>query len=116
MARRYERAAFVKLAIYDGTRVRGKRLGSKKPFIETLNVPEDCRRLSKIVRRKRTIDRQANCYSERVEDWGSGEVMHECEEPLTDHTGHGSAKEPGNARDLQKQGIKSECRKHEDEA
>lgn len=44
---------------------------------------------NKLVRR---IDRMTNRYYERLEDGRTGTVIREVDEPLTDHTGHGSAK------------------------
>jgi hypothetical protein len=38
------------------------------------------------------VDRQNDRYLERVWDPESGDIIHECEEPLTQHAGHGSAK------------------------
>lgn len=44
-------------------------------------------------RHERIIDRQKNQYFERATLCESGEVSHHCDEPLTEHQGHGSAKE-----------------------
>lgn len=41
---------------------------------------------------ERTIDKSHNIYKERVIDPESGEVIHRCEEPLSSHQNHGSAK------------------------
>jgi hypothetical protein len=38
------------------------------------------------------IDRDNNRYFEMVTDYESGEIIHHCEEPLSEHQGHGSAK------------------------
>ena len=38
------------------------------------------------------IDREADTYDETVTDPESGEIVHECHEPLSEHRGHGSAK------------------------
>lgn len=42
--------------------------------------------------REQVIDRDNDKYFERVTDYATGEVLHECEEPLSKHVGHGSAK------------------------
>jgi hypothetical protein len=44
------------------------------------------------MRLDRVIDREKNRYTERVTDPATGEVVHECDEPLTDHQDHGAAK------------------------
>lgn len=53
---------------------------------------EMSRRLGRMVHKVRSIDRDADRYLETVTDPISGEVIHHCEEPLSQHTGHGSAK------------------------
>ena len=46
----------------------------------------------KPVRRFKLIDRENNRYKEVVTDLTTGEVTHRCEEPLSEHQNHGSAK------------------------
>ena len=41
----------------------------------------------------RDVNRLEDRYHEIVRDLETGEVLHECEEPLSEHQGHGSAKE-----------------------
>ena len=52
-------------------------------------------KLRKMVHKERLIDNRNDRYFERVTDPCSGEVIHECEEPLSAHTGHGDAKRTG---------------------
>lgn len=40
----------------------------------------------------RLIDKDANRYFEKVTDPDTGQVLHECNEPLSEHRGHGSDK------------------------
>ena len=40
----------------------------------------------------RLIDKDEDIYVEVITDKESGEVVHECREPLTEHQGHGTAK------------------------
>ncbi len=49
-------------------------------------------RSDRIAHHERTMDRDANRYSEKVTMQDTGEVVHECSEPLSDHKGHGSDK------------------------
>jgi hypothetical protein len=42
------------------------------------------------VRHERLIDRQNNRYFEKVVARDTGETIHHCDEPLDEHTGHGS--------------------------
>ena len=43
---------------------------------------------------RRLIDRLNNRYSEQVIDPATGQVVQKCDQPLTDHREHGSAKKP----------------------
>ncbi len=45
-----------------------------------------------IGRVERVIDRQNDRYFEQVTIFDDGEITHHCEEPLSSHQGHGSAK------------------------
>jgi hypothetical protein len=46
----------------------------------------------KWVHKERIIDKENNLYNEVVRDEETGEIIHECAEPLEKHQGHGSAK------------------------
>jgi len=46
----------------------------------------------KWMKKSRVIDKNNNEYSEKVVDPETGEVIHHCEEPLSEHFGHGTAK------------------------
>lgn len=49
------------------------------------------RRTSNPIKKKRIIDKDKDYYYEHVEDY-EGKVIHHCEEPLSKHYNHGSAK------------------------
>ncbi len=74
----------------DGIGVKAKRRGQKKPYVEDLSVPSFSVSKQKPVHHQRVIDRDNDRYTERVVDYETGEVIHECDEPLSVHTGHGS--------------------------
>jgi len=80
------------LLAVDGYGAIGKRPGKKKPFVEEMSMPEYSYSKGKIVHKYRLIDRDNDKYAEKVSDYQSGEIIHQCEEPLTEHFGHGSAK------------------------
>ena len=44
------------------------------------------------MRLERFLDRLRDLYKEKITNPTTGEVIHECEEPLSKHQGHGSAK------------------------
>jgi hypothetical protein len=50
------------------------------------------RKLDRWVHRELYADREHNRYRERVIDPETGQVIHECDEPLDKHQGHGDAK------------------------
>ena len=45
--------------------------------------------------KRRLIDRDGDRYEESVVDPATGETIHECTEPLSEHWNHGSAKGQG---------------------
>lgn len=47
---------------------------------------------SKWMKKTRVIDKYNDKYHEKVTDPETGDVVHHCEEPLSDHFGHGSDK------------------------
>jgi hypothetical protein len=69
-----------------------KRPGFKKPIAEGKHGDELTKRTGKWAIRTRVIDRGENRYYERIVEKETGVVIHEIDEPLTSHTGHGSAK------------------------
>lgn len=81
-----------KVTIRDGLGRKAKRPGAKKPYIEDLSIPDHSHKLQKVVHRARTIDRDNDRYFEKITDYETGETIHHCEEPLSQHQGHGSAK------------------------
>ena len=75
-----------------GVSVKVKNPGEKRPTIETSAVPDFNRDRAKLVHREQIIDRENDRYFERVTDYENGEIIHECEEPLSKHVDRGSAK------------------------
>ena len=76
----------------DGLGVKVKRVGDRRPYVEDKGIPSYSHRLGKLVFRHVWIDRDNDWYSETVTDYETGEIVHECKEPLSQHQGHGSAK------------------------
>jgi hypothetical protein len=72
--------------------MKGKRGGKGKPFIETTSGDDLHKTTGKWNRLERVIDRENNLYSEKIIDPETGRIIHQCEEPLSEHKGHGSAK------------------------
>ena len=53
------------------------------------------RKSGKWYKKERCIDKDNNHYKELVFDPETGEIIHHCEEPLSEHRGHGSDKKKG---------------------
>lgn len=66
--------------------------GKRKVRWDTFVGWEMSHKLQRMVFKTRTIDRSNDSYQETVVDPKSGEVIHCCEEALSAHFGHGSAK------------------------
>ena len=80
----------------DGFGLKAKRPGEKKPYVEDLSMPDYSYSRGKHVHRQRVIDRDKDHYFEKITDYETGEVIHHCEEPLSQHRGHGDAKRKNN--------------------
>lgn len=96
------RAHFVDMAdgvgMHDGHRVKSKRpslSSDKKLRFDTYSGVEHSHRYGRLVRVHRTVDKDNDSYSEKVIDMQTGEILHECDEPLSHHINHGSAKARG---------------------
>lgn len=81
--------------------MRGK--GSKKPGVKRRPFEfkagvEHQRKLKKQVYRYYKTDREHDCYSEMVIDLETGATIHQCDEALSDHRGHGNAKKENNTK------------------
>ena len=82
-----------KIILRDGLGMKAKRPGESRPYVEDKAMPSFSHRLGKHVLREQVIDRDNNRYFEKVSDYESGEIIHHSEEPLSEHRGHGTAKE-----------------------
>jgi hypothetical protein len=66
--------------------------GERRSPVESISGDVYSHSLGRMVRIHRTIDRRRDLYYERVLDPDTREVLREVEEPLSHHTGRGSAK------------------------
>jgi hypothetical protein len=81
-----------KLILRDGKGLKARRPGERRPNFEYSDGPDMSYLLGKHVFKQRMIDRDNNRYFEHIEEYENGEVVHHCDEPLSEHRGHGSAK------------------------
>jgi len=73
-------------------KVKDKTRNSKKnPVLNVFRGDEICKSTGEWVNKERVIDKKNNRYYEHVETFDGKELRH-CDEKLTDHLGHGSAK------------------------
>jgi hypothetical protein len=66
--------------------------GQVRPFLILKSITEIFRKTGERTHREKIEDRDNDRYRERVVSLESGKVLHECDEPLSEHRGHGSAK------------------------
>ncbi len=79
----------------DSIRLKGKNIrltGKKKIVLETFAGSDLEQTTGKWHEKYRLVDRRANRYRELVVDRNTGDWVHICDEPLSEHHGHGSAK------------------------
>ncbi len=80
------------IEVHRKVKLMGRRPGMKRPFIEQTAGDDLHRKTGRWMKLQRIIDRENDRYYERVTDPRSGNVVHECDEPLSEHKGHGSAR------------------------
>ncbi len=80
------------ITVRDEVGVKVKRAGESRPFIEDRAVPVFSRDRQKLVREVRIIDRDNDQYSKTITDYETGEVIYQCDEPLSEHQGRGDAR------------------------
>lgn len=72
--------------------MKGRHSGGGKPYIEQVQGDDLHRDTGTWNHLSRIIDRENDMYHEVVKNSATGEVIHECREPLSEHRGHGTAK------------------------
>lgn len=72
--------------------IHGRRGGIGKWFIQIIIGTDWSIRFRKFMQKLRIIDKEKNLYEETVIDPQTGRIIHHTKEPLSEHTGHGSAK------------------------
>lgn len=80
------------LVLSEAYKMKAKQNGVKKAIKEFQCGDEYSHAKKKMVDKTRLIDRKENQYFEEVVDKETGEIIHSCSEPLSEHFGHGTAK------------------------
>jgi predicted RNA-binding Zn-ribbon protein involved in translation (DUF1610 family) len=78
--------------LHDSLKYALKSCASVKIVAEGMGGDDLHRKSGKWMQKERLIDHENDQYKEVVIDPATGEVVHRCEEPLSRHRGHGSAK------------------------
>jgi hypothetical protein len=94
-ARGYTEKLVDGLRLFDSQRARLKRPSlpsDRKLRWESFDGYEFNHDRQKMVRKVRMYDKDTDEYVGRVTDIETGEIIHECVEPFSEHVGHGTAK------------------------
>lgn len=90
--REYKVALQGKIETHVQTKGKARQGGTGKPFQE-FKVGDDFHtKFGKWNYREMDINHRNDSYKEIIKDKTTGEIIYKCEEPLSKHTGHGSAK------------------------
>jgi hypothetical protein len=81
------------LTMRGGLRGVAYRISKSKWFTKFMAEPSFTHRLGIWSRRLKMEDKRSDKYLEVVTNPETGEILHKCEEPLSQHQGHGSAKQ-----------------------
>ena len=83
-----------------GVRGAAYRVSKSKWFAKFRSEPSFHRRLGIWAQRLMSLNKRSDSYSETVTNPETGEVIHHCSEPLSEHKGHGSARTTKNETDV----------------
>lgn len=97
-SRSFEVTATAGIGLSASLGMNAKHAGEKKPFIEQISGKYLHRKTNKNVDKTRVIDRENDRYLETITDPQTGVIIHHCDEPLSKHIGHGSAKNKEKSR------------------
>jgi DNA-directed RNA polymerase subunit RPC12/RpoP len=91
-SRAFEVTMHANISIHTKMGMKAKRSGEKKPFIVEVSGSDLYRKINKWMKLSRVIDKENDYYCEVITDPVTGQIVHECIEPLSKHIGHGNAK------------------------
>jgi hypothetical protein len=96
LARNFSAHVHETLTVREKIGLKHKRPGNKKPIYESVSGDDLHRVTGQWNKLTREINREHNRYKEVIVNPETGEVLRQCDEPLTEHTDRGSAKpKPG---------------------
>jgi phage FluMu protein Com len=80
------------VTVYSKLQAKARHGETGRPFLELITGHELSRKLGRWVEKIRLIDREKDHYLEKIVDPDTGEIIRHCEEPLSQHQGHGDAR------------------------
>ena len=80
------------LTLHDNLQYKLKRGGKGKPVVEGFTGDDLYRKTGRWMHKVQIVDREQDRYFKEIVDPATGEVVRRCEEPLSEHRGHGTAK------------------------
>ncbi len=93
-SRYFQKSLSATVTVHTGRRMKVRHGTGRAPHIEQTVRDELDRNSGKWTKRTIFIDRERDLYHEVVRDPETGQIVHECQEPLSEHRGHGAAKRP----------------------
>ncbi len=91
-ARHVEIVVSETVEVHEKLGIKARHGTTDKPFLESISGDDLHRKSGKWVSLERVIDRENDRYKETVTDPATGEIIHQCQESLSQHQGHGSAR------------------------
>ena len=92
LARSFSMQVEETLSLREKLGLKHKRPGHKKPIYESLSGDDLYRETGQWNKLLREIDRENDRYKEVIINPENGDVLRQCDEPLSKHVGRGSAK------------------------
>lgn len=94
-ARLYKMELNGEVTFYRKLRLKARhgKIGQVRPFLELQTGDDRYRKTGEWNRREKMEDQENDRYLEHIVNPRTGEVIHHCEEPLSQHKGHGFAKQ-----------------------
>jgi DNA-directed RNA polymerase subunit RPC12/RpoP len=92
ISRLFEKTELLKIGIVTRNKIKGKRQGKGKPFIEQFSGKDLWHDLGRLVDKIMVIDRENDIYQEIIKDPINNIIIRYCLEPLSKHQDHGTAK------------------------
>jgi hypothetical protein len=92
LARHFEGTVSATANVRGSLGLKARHSGVSKPFLESKLGWSFYRKAKQWFSREMLVDRENDKYKELVTNPETGEVIHHCEEPLSQHRGHGSAR------------------------